>query len=96
MYVLSRRVGESVIIEEVALTLARLGDGYAEISLAKIAGGSKTILTLTHQERKAICYDVELVLVAVKDDRARFGFEYPPEVTITRKEFLESSDDRRG
>lgn len=90
MLVLSRKIGESVIIEDVALTLARVGDGYVEVSLAKTTGGKMTVLTLPHHERVAICYNVEVIFVEATGEKARFGFEYPPEVTITRQEFLES------
>ena len=89
MSILSREVGESVAIEDVVLTLARVGNGYAEVSPGKCAGGKKTILTLPHRERKTICYNVEVVLVAVEGKKVRFGCEHPPEVTITGQEFQE-------
>ena len=84
MLVLSRQVGESVIIEDVTLTLTRVGDGYVEVSLTKVSGGEKTVLTLPHDERVSICYDVEVIFVAAMGTKVRFGFEFPPKVTIIR------------
>ena len=94
MLVMSREVGESVVIEDVVMTLARVGDRYAEVSLRKVTGGKKSILTLPHNERKAICYNVEVVFIEVKGEKARFGFEHPTDVTITRQKFHESGGGR--
>ena len=90
MFVLSREIGESVIVEDVALTLVRIGEQYVEVSLVKMTGGKSTVLTLPRHQPVDICYDVQVVFVAAENSKARLGIEYPPEVSITRREFWES------
>ncbi|HUG18843.1 MAG TPA: hypothetical protein VMM56_07675 [Planctomycetaceae bacterium] len=89
MLVLSREIGQSIVIEDVLLTLLRIDEEYVEFSLTKLTGGKPKIVTLPHREQIEICYEVQVALIQIKGSRARFGFEYPPEVEITRHEFLE-------
>ena len=90
MFVLSREVGQSVVIEDVAVTLVRIGEAYVEVSLVKMAGGKSLVVTLPYQQPKDICYNVQVVFVAVTGMKARLGFEAPPEVAITRREFWDA------
>jgi sRNA-binding carbon storage regulator CsrA len=85
MLILSREVGESVAIEGAVLTLVRIDEGYVEVSLVKMAGGTPKILTLPHGQRVDICYGAEVVFVGATGEGVRFGFEYPPSVSITRR-----------
>lgn len=85
MLILSREVGESVIIEDVALTLVRFGAKSAEVSFVKLAGGKSVILQLPHHQARDVCYDVQVVFVGAKGTKVRLGFEAPPHVTITRR-----------
>ena len=93
MLVLSREIGESVVIEDVALTVIRTSDEYVEVSLAKISGGRSTIVTLPQHEYVEIGYEVQIVFIATKDSKVRLGFEAPPETRICRQEILESRSD---
>ena len=93
MLVRSREIGESVVIEDVALTVIRTSDEYVEVSLAKISGGRSTIVTLPHQEYVEICYEVQIVFIATKDTKVRLGFEAPSETRICRHEILQSRSD---
>ncbi len=92
MLVLSRKVGEAIIIEDVVLTLARVADGYVEVSLRKKTGGRPTVLALPHHQRIDICYSVEAVFIDATSAGARLGFEHPAEVTLRRLESSGSDD----
>jgi len=87
MLILSREVGEAVIIEDVALTLVRIGENYVEVSLVKTTGGRPVVLTLPHHQYINVCYNAQAVFVATKGTQARLGFEAPPDVAIRRREF---------
>ena len=87
MLVLSRAVGESVVIEDVNLCLVRTTSQYAEVSLTKLSGGKSVVVTLPLQKKVDICYDVEAVFVATNGEKARLGFEYPNGVSVLRREF---------
>ena len=50
MLVLSRELGDSVIIEDVRVTVVRIGPKYAEVSLVKLAGGKPVELILPRLE----------------------------------------------
>jgi sRNA-binding carbon storage regulator CsrA len=92
MLVLSREVGEAIIIEDVVLTLAQVADGYVDVSLRKTTGGRRIVLALPHHQRIEICYGVEAVFIDATSAGARLGFDHPPEVTISRLESIESGD----
>lgn len=94
MLILSREIGQSVIIADVTLTLVSVGERYVEIRLAKISGGKSILFTLLPQQYVDICYNVQVVFVAAKGAKARLGFECPPEVAINRAEFDSSSGTR--
>ena len=90
MFVLSREIGESVLIEDVDVRLIRMTPRYAEVSLAKLTGGAPVVVTLPLQKKVHICYDVQAVFVSTKGDMARLGFEYPADISIVRREFSDT------
>ncbi len=90
MLVLSREIGESVVIEDVVLTLVSVSEKYVEVSLVKMSGGKVTMATLPHDQTVEICYDVEVVVVNTKGPKVRLGFETPDDLTIRRGEFLDT------
>ena len=91
MLVLSRELGESVVIEDVRLTVLRIDSAYAEVSLAKVAGGKPVVLTLPRHEYVQACYDVRIVFIQVNGPKVRLGFDAPREVHISRSEYWDAS-----
>ena len=88
MLVLSREAGESVVIEDVVLTLVGISEEYVEASLVKLTGGRVTIATLPRNEYVEICYDVRVIYFNLKEGRVRLGFEAERGARIARREFL--------
>ncbi len=91
MLVLFRKVGESILIEDVRFTVVRVSGEYAEVALAKVSGGAKRVLTLTKNQWIEICYNVKVTLISIagsegNGDKTRFAFEYPEGVSIVRGE----------
>jgi sRNA-binding carbon storage regulator CsrA len=91
MLLLSRTAGQAVVIEDVELTVVRIAPEYIELCLRKMTGGKATVLTVPHNRRVEICYDVQLVFVTTDGVKARIGFEAPENIHIARKEFWRSS-----
>lgn len=89
MLVLSREIGESLVIEDVALTLVTVGGRYAEVSLVKLAGGKTIVVALPYGEYVDICYDARVVLIRAEGTKARLGFEAPEGVLIRRRELID-------
>ena len=85
MFVLSREIGESVAVEDVDVTLVRIGEAYVEVSMAK-STGRPLVITLPHDQAVDICYNVQMVFISKKGTKAYLGFEAPKEITITRRE----------
>jgi len=90
MLVLSRQVGETVVIEDVVVTVIRVAEGYVEASLAKMSGGKATIVTLPQNEYVDICYEARVVYLFAKGPKVRLGFELPRWTAIRRGECLDS------
>lgn len=65
MLILSRELGESVVFEDVVLTLAKVGSRYVEVSLVKATGDKRTVVTLPHNEYVDICDDVRVIFINV-------------------------------
>ena len=86
MLILSREIGEAVVINDVVVTVVRIDDDYLEISLVKATGGKSRVAVLPRQQSVDICYDAQVVFVGAKGTKARLGFEVPVEVTIQRRE----------
>lgn len=84
MLILSREIGESFLIEDVVVTLVRVDGRYAEVALRKSSGGKPRLLTLRRDDLVTVCYDAQLVLVALSGSKARFGIESPDEIEVRR------------
>ena len=88
MLVLMREAGSSVSIEDITFTIIALGDGVADVSLAKPKSERPKVITLIRGETVEICYGVTVVLIKVSDKSVRLGFECPREISIVRSEHV--------
>ncbi len=84
--VLSREIGQAVLIEDVVVTLVAATAEYAEVSLQKLSGGKTVIATLPKQQCVDACYDTQLVYIEGKGKKVRLGIEAAADLFIQRKE----------
>ena len=83
MLTISRRPGERLQIEDVVLTVVRVSNGVAEVSLRK-RRSAPVVLTLQNDEFVESCYNVRLGLVNAERGKAQLGFEVPEDVKVSR------------
>lgn len=87
MFVLSREIGQSILIEDVEITLVDVRPEFAEVTFQKDSGGQKRSKKLPHDESVAICYDAQMVFIQFRNaSSARIGIEAPTSVQVFRKE----------
>ncbi len=82
MLVLTRNVGQSLLIEDVQLTLIYVDPGSMIFSMEKLTGGRETKVRLQRHQIVNVCYDVKFQLISVEGSTARLGLEHPESVTI--------------
>ena len=87
MPVLSRKIGECILIGDQVLTLLRIADAYVEISLAKTTGEDYRTAKLWQQRPVQLLSNVQVGLVSTDGLRARLGINAPPQFGIARNEF---------
>jgi sRNA-binding carbon storage regulator CsrA len=88
MLVLSRRLGESLVINgRRVLTVALLADSYVELSLIDVAGSLLGTFTAPVNEKIQITDDIEVIAIRLEGDKVRLGVVGPPESTFHRGEF---------
>lgn len=99
MLVLSRKPGESVVIDDVLFTFVRASATHATATLQKLSGGRITEVELPIDQYVDACYDTRIIFIASRiifiasrdhGSRGRFGFEYPDGISIHRKEVSSS------
>ncbi len=83
MLMISRRPGERLQIEDVVLTVVRVANGVAEISLRK-RRSAPIVLTLQPEEFVESCYNVRVGLVNAQRGKAQLGFDVPEDVKVAR------------
>lgn len=86
MLVLSREIGQAIVIDDVVITVVRVTPEYAEITLQKVTGGKKVIATLPLNEYVDACYNTQIVFITSRGNKARFGVEAPADLPIYRYE----------
>lgn len=87
MLVISRRIQESIIVNDVlVVTVTDISDGTVELSLATIEGGVLRTLFLNREEYAPVCSGVRVCLIECSTKKVRLGIEYPPQITIARHE----------
>ena len=86
MLVLTRTIGESLLIEDVSLHVIQIQPSAITFSMQKLSGGRETIVHLQRHQIVEVCYNVKFQLIAVKGQSVRLGLESPKDVTIHRPE----------
>ncbi len=86
MLVHSREPGQSLLIEDVRLTVIRATPDDVDVSLRKVTGGPPRHVTLRRGTPVDACYDVRITYVTRSDTRVRLGIDAPRELSITREE----------
>lgn len=87
MLVLSRRVGEAIVIDrQIDMTLLLIAPEFAEFSIGDRRTSSVHTITVDKIDKALIQRDVFAILVNVENDKVRIGLEYPLHICIERKE----------
>lgn len=82
MLVLTRDIGQSLLIEDVQLRMIYADPNSMIFSMEKLAGGRETKVRLQRHQIVNVCYDVKFQLISVEGTTARLGLEHPESVTI--------------
>jgi len=92
MLVLSRRLGESVVINDrLVLTVALLTDDHVELSLINVTGSLVGTFTTRVNDRISLPEDVQIIVIRLEDDKVRIGFDGPADSRFHRGEFWNMS-----
>ena len=92
MLILTRRVGESIVIDgRVLVTVVVIGADFVDLSIADRCERSTRIVTLADRKPSEIAGGVRGTFVCIADsnEEVRLGFDIPPGVTVEREEFLD-------
>ncbi len=86
MFVLSRRIGESVVLDNaVVATIAVVGADFVDLSLAKIDGTRIGNATLDVQQLRPVVQGVAGVMVKrLEANKVRLGFELEEGIAVAR------------
>lgn len=91
MLVLSRKRGESIVInEEFLLTVLRFTADEAECSLSTTGGELLGNVTISCHSQVEVIPRVRIVLVQTRDDKVRLGIDYPQDMAVHRKEVADA------
>lgn len=88
MLVLSRQVGESIVIgDSIVITLAVAGSAFAEFSVVDSNTAARKVVTVDAQHRVSIADEVTVVFVGPKKPNGvRMGIERPQHIEVQRVE----------
>ena len=84
MLLLTREIGEAILIEDVAVTLICSNPNVAEVSLQKLSGGKKVTATLLRGKAVDACYETQLIYIGAKGTAARIGVNFPKWIRVVR------------
>src|SRR5262249_7846528 len=88
MLVLSRRRGESVVINDrPVLTIALLAEDFAELSPIGVDGAFLGSFTARTDESVSLPDNVQVTLIRFEGERVRLGVEGPPNCRFARGEY---------
>ena len=93
MLVLSRKLGESLVINDLIATIDSFADDHSVLSLMRTNCEFLRKVTAPFNESIEITDDVRAVMIRAEGDKVRFGIEIPPDCTIAR---WEAWDPRSG
>jgi sRNA-binding carbon storage regulator CsrA len=88
MLVLSRKVGESIIIDsKFTATVAVVGADFVDLGLSEVGGTRLGYVTLNTHKLAQVIRGVRGIMVErIEEGRVSLGFESPSEVWIGRSE----------
>jgi sRNA-binding carbon storage regulator CsrA len=88
MLVLSRRLGECIVIDDdLVVTVGFLGEDHVELSVTRLDGSFLRSVVAQQNESVTIVDGLEIVAVAIKEDRVRLGIQTPPDTRVERRTF---------
>ena len=88
MLVLSRRLGESVVInDQLVLTIALLVDDYVELSLIRVDGSFLGSFNAHFDEYLTLTDEIQVIPIRFEGETVRLGLEGPPNSRFVRGEF---------
>jgi len=93
MLIISREIGEALLILDIVVIVVRVERNSAEISLQKAAGGKRVSTILSRSKFVDGCYNTRIVLVETRGTKARLGIEAPKDLPIHRYEVCDSQAD---
>lgn len=82
MLVITCDVGQSLVIEDVQLTLIYANSRSIIFSLEKLAGGRQTKVSVQRHQIVDVCYNVKFQLLSVSGQTAKLLLEPPENVQI--------------
>jgi sRNA-binding carbon storage regulator CsrA len=86
LLVLSRHVGESVVINELVITVDLIADDHSILSLMRTNCEFLGMVTAPFDEYVAITGNVRVVMIQSESGKVRLGFDLPREYNISRWE----------
>ncbi len=94
MLVLSRQLGESVVINDLIITLDSFTDDHSVLSLMRTNCEFLRKITAPSNEFVEITDDLRAVMIRSERDRVRIGFDLPPDCSISRWEAWDPQKER--
>jgi sRNA-binding carbon storage regulator CsrA len=87
MLVLSRTLGQSVVIDDqITATIAVIGAKTVDVLLTNADGSRIGIVTLNPQERVQIAPDAHAILLRIEAGRIRLAIDHPTDVRVSRRD----------
>ena len=77
MLIVTRKLGESIVIGDVAVTVAVLAANSVELSLARTDGMPVATVTVGESRFTDLVRGVQAVVLAVDRDKVRLGLQSP-------------------
>jgi sRNA-binding carbon storage regulator CsrA len=77
MLIVTRKLGESIVIGDMAVTVAVLAENSVELSLARTDGMPVATVTVGQARLTDLVRGVQAVVLAVDRDKVRLGLESP-------------------
>jgi carbon storage regulator CsrA len=88
MLVLSRRLGESLVVnDQLVLTIALLAEDYVELSLINATGSFLVSFTARADESVSLTDAIQVTVIQFEGEKVRLGVEGPRDSRIDRGEF---------
>jgi sRNA-binding carbon storage regulator CsrA len=92
MLVLSRRIGDSIVIDDlIRATVITIGDEFVDLGLAQLDCTELGHISLDIYGMRPVVHGVNGIMIErMADNRVRLGLEYSEGVTIARSEYADT------